>query len=103
MLSIAARADGEGNDMVHSTEPGRDRKSVELDLTIDETALAWSLPAAGSTIFDFDYTNGRDELLRLYDKGTRRQWVASDRIDWSVDINFENPLGVSDESVMLAD
>ena len=64
--------------------------------TIDETARSWELPAAGSTIFDFDYTNGRDELLRLYDKGTRRQWVASDRIDWSVDVDFENPLGVPD-------
>jgi hypothetical protein len=71
------------------------------DETINETALSWSLPAAGPTIFDFDYTNGRDTLLRLYDKGTRRQWVASDRIDWSVDVNHDNPLGVSDESVML--
>src|SRR5437899_743584 len=67
-----------GTNMVHSTEQGRDRQNAELDLTVDETALAWSLPSAGSTIFDFDYTNGRDELLRLYDKGTRRQWVASD-------------------------
>ena len=69
--------------------------------TIDATASAWGLPAAGETIFDFDYTSGRDQLLRLYDKGTRRQWVASDRIDWNVDVDFENPLGVPDESVML--
>ena len=88
--------------MVHSTEEGRGHQSGEIDLTLDETALTWNLPAAGTTIFDFDYTNGRDELLRLYDKGTRRQWVASDRIDWNVDVNFENPLGVPDESIMLA-
>ena len=69
--------------------------------TIEETARSWGVPNAGSTIFDFDYTNGRDQLLRLYDKGTRRQWVASDRIDWSVDVDFENPLGVPDESIML--
>jgi len=69
--------------------------------TIDATASAWGLPAAGETIFDFDYTSGRDQLLRLYDKGTRRQWVASDRIDWNVDVDWENPLGVPDESVML--
>lgn len=87
--------------MVHSTEQGSDRQNEEIDLTVDETALAWNLPAAGTTIFDFDYTNGRDELLRLYDKGTRRQWVASDRIDWSVDVDFDNPLGVPDESIML--
>ena len=69
--------------------------------TIDATATAWGLPAAVETIFDFDYTSGRDQLLRLYDKGTRRQWVASDRIDWNVDVDWENPLGVPDESVML--
>ena len=84
--------------MVQSTEPKPDQATAE---TIDLTAHAWSLPAAGPTIFDFDYTNGRDQLLRLYDKGTRRQWVASDRIDWSVDVDFENPLGVPDESILL--
>ena len=69
--------------------------------TVAETARSWRLPAAGETIFDFGYTNGRDQLLRLYDKGTRRQWVASDRIDWSVDVDWDNPLGVPDESIML--
>jgi hypothetical protein len=74
----------------------------ETAATIDATANQWGLPAAGSTIFDFDYTSGRDQLLRLYDRGTRRQWVASDRIDWSVDVDWENPLGVPDASVTLA-
>src|SRR6266581_1064811 len=87
--------------MVDITEGGRGRPTGETDRTIDETTLSWGLPAAGSTVFDFDYTNGRDQLLRLYDKGTRRQWVASDRIDWSVDVDFDNPLGVPDESIML--
>jgi P-aminobenzoate N-oxygenase AurF len=73
----------------------------ETAATIDATANQWDLPAAGSTIFDFNYTSGRDQLLRLYDKGTRRQWVASDRIDWTVDVDWENPLGVPDESIML--
>ena len=77
------------------------REGEQTAATIDATATAWGLPAAGETIFDFDYTSGRDQLLRLYDKGTRRQWVASDRIDWNVDVDWENPLGVPDESVML--
>jgi hypothetical protein len=76
-------------------------QELRTDATIDLTAHAWKLPAAGTTVFDFDYTSGRDQLLRLYDKGTRRQWVASDRIDWSTDVDHENPLGVPDESVML--
>jgi hypothetical protein len=49
------------------------------------------------TVFDFDYTEGRDELLRLYDKGTRRQWIGSDRLDWSLEIDLANPVGWPDE------
>ena len=50
-----------------------------------------------TTIFDFDYTGGRDQLLRLYDKGTRRQWIGSDRLDWSLEIDLDNPVGMPDE------
>jgi hypothetical protein len=50
-----------------------------------------------TTVFDFDYTHGRDQLLRLYDKGTRRQWIGSDRLDWSVNVDLENPVGMPDE------
>src|SRR5207253_4860737 len=96
------RAAGRRSTMVHATEDETATQHDETAKTIDETTLSWGLPAAGSTIFDFDYTNGRDQLLRLYDKGTRRQWVASDRIDWTVDVDFDNPLGVPDESIMLA-
>ena len=70
--------------------------------TINETADSWVFPNPGTNVFDFEYTHGRDQLLRLYDKGTRRQWVASDRIDWSTDIvDFDNPLGAPDDSVGL--
>jgi len=70
--------------------------------TIDEAAHSWKFENPGSNVFDFDYTHGRDQLLRLYDKGTRHQWVASDRIDWSVDIvDFDNPLGSPDKNIGL--
>ena len=57
----------------------------------------WALPSPSTTVFDFDYEGGRDQLLRLYDKGTRRQWIAKDRLDWSVDIDLDNPLGLPAE------
>jgi hypothetical protein len=41
----------------------------------------WEVGSPSTTVFDFDYTGGRDQLLRLYDKGTRRQWIGSDRLD----------------------
>ena len=43
----------------------------------------WPISSAATTVFDFDYTEGREQLLRLYDKGTRRQWIGKDRLDWS--------------------
>jgi hypothetical protein len=55
-----------------------------------------------TTIFDFGYTDGREQLLRLYDKGTRRQWIGSDRIDWSLEIDRDNPVGWPDEMIPIA-
>jgi hypothetical protein len=66
-----------------------------------ETAMvgdhSWSVLSPSTTVFDFDYTDGRDQLLRLYDKGTRRQWIAKDRLDWSIEVDHDNPLGLPDE------
>lgn len=68
-----------------------------------DSSVRWDVPTPTTTVFDWDYTNGREQLLRLYDKGTRRQWVASDRIDWSHDLDPTNPLGVPDEAIPIAD
>ena len=57
----------------------------------------WGIDSPSTTMFDFDYKGGRDQLLRLYDKGTRRQWIGSDRIDWSLDVDPEGPVGMPEE------
>ena len=57
----------------------------------------WEIDSPATTVFDFDYKGGRDQLLRLYDKGTRRQWIGSDRLDWSLDVDPEGPVGMPDE------
>jgi len=54
----------------------------------------WGIESPSTTMFDFNYTGGRDQLLRLYDKGTRRQWIGSDRLDWSTDVDLTNPVGM---------
>ncbi|MEY2455556.1 MAG: hypothetical protein QOK06_650 [Acidimicrobiaceae bacterium] len=61
----------------------------------------WALESPATTMFDFDYQDGRDQLLRLYDKGTRRQWIGSDRIDWSGEVDPDNPLGVPDDIIPI--
>ncbi|MBA3302550.1 MAG: ferritin-like domain-containing protein [Actinomycetota bacterium] len=64
---------------------------------VQGTDHSWEVPSPASTVFDFDYTDGRDQLLRLYDKGTRRQWIGSDRLDWSMEVDPERPVGMPDE------
>jgi P-aminobenzoate N-oxygenase AurF len=54
-------------------------------LPVDQTQ--WHLPGGTTTVFNWEYDEGRDRLLSLYEKGKERQWNASTRIDWSVDVD----------------
>jgi len=58
---------------------------------------SWDISSSIDTKFDFDYLAGDEQLLRLYDRGTHKQWVASDRIDWTLDVDPEGPCGMPDE------
>jgi hypothetical protein len=69
--------------------------------TIPNESPRWEIESPATTSFDWSYDEGRDQLLRLYDKGTRKQWRAKERLDWSVDVDPENPLGVGDEYVAI--
>src|SRR5271168_2641304 len=69
--------------------------------SITDSAFAfepkWGIESPGTTMFDFDYVGGREQLLRLYDKGTRRQWIGNDRLDWSLEVDLDDPVGMPDE------
>jgi hypothetical protein len=71
--------------------------SDDLRPEIDHLDIA----SPATTVFDFDYTDGREQLLRLYDKGTRRQWIGSDRLDWSLEVDLDNPVGWPDEIIPI--
>jgi hypothetical protein len=68
---------------------------------IDTGEHGWGVASAVTTVFDFDYEAGRDQLLRLYDKGTHKQWIGSERIDWSTEIDPDNPTGMPDELIPI--
>jgi hypothetical protein len=62
----------------------------------------WHVPGVGSTtIFNWEYDEGRDKLLGLYEKGKTKQWNSNDRLDWSVDVDLSNPLGFPDYYVSI--
>jgi len=42
----------------------------------------WDVPAAGAARFSWEYDDGRQRLLDLYQRGKDKQWDAAKRIDW---------------------
>jgi hypothetical protein len=62
----------------------------------------WDLATAQETTFTWEYDDGRAELLALYDKGKRQQWDAERRIDWSGELDPDNPMQLPDETISIA-
>jgi len=74
--------------------------TTSYTLPIDEAQ--WDIPTAGiSTTFSWQYADGRDKLLNLYEKGKTKQWNANDRLDWSIEIDKSNPLGFPEYYVSI--
>jgi hypothetical protein len=59
-------------------------------IATDET---FDVDAAGSARFTWEYDDGRDRLLALYQKGKDKQWDAGTRIDWSIEVDPYGELG----------
>ncbi|HEU5111604.1 MAG TPA: ferritin-like domain-containing protein [Micromonosporaceae bacterium] len=71
------------------------------DLYILPSEDGWSVDAAGATRFNWDYEDGREKLLALYQKGKDKQWDAEKRIDWDLEVDPYNALGLPDESIAI--
>src|SRR6266446_5542193 len=65
------------------------------------TTADWSVPTAGAARFSWEYDDGRDRLLALYQKGKDKQWDAAKRIDWDIEVDPFNVLGIPDESLAI--
>ena len=61
----------------------------------------WSFPSEGETRFTWKYDVERQRLLSLYQKGKDKQWDAQKRIDWDLELDEENPLGMPVEVVPI--
>jgi hypothetical protein len=68
-------------------------------LPVGETG--WTVLGETSTGFRWDYDAAGAALLGLYDKGKRQQWNAADRIDWSQDLDPENPASLDDRAISI--
>jgi hypothetical protein len=61
----------------------------------------WDVEAHGAARFTWEYDDGRDRLLRLYQKGKDRQWDQVHRIDWDLEVDPTDVLGLPDETIAI--
>ncbi|MGI5437751.1 ferritin-like domain-containing protein [Streptomyces shenzhenensis] len=61
----------------------------------------WQVPATGAARFSWEYADGRDRLLALYQKGKDKQWDGMRRIDWDIEVDPYDALGTPDEAMTL--
>ncbi|HVH73781.1 MAG TPA: diiron oxygenase [Stellaceae bacterium] len=68
-------------------------------LPVEQTE--WKFDGKAETCFTWEYEDERAALLQLYDKGKKQQWDAAERIDWSLDLDPENPMLLDDRVVHI--
>jgi hypothetical protein len=61
------------------------------------------VPGTFDTRFSWEYNDQREYLVNLYEKGKERQWNATRRIDWSQDVDPENPIQIPDHYIAIYD
>jgi len=61
----------------------------------------WKFEGQTSTAFTWEYEDGSADLLRLYEKGKKQQWDAATRIDWSHEMDPDNPMGLDDRTLAI--
>ncbi len=57
----------------------------------------WTVPQDFDVNFNWDYDDGRAAMMGLYAKGKQMQWDAETRIDWSQELDEDNPEQMPEE------
>jgi len=68
---------------------------------IPEVPEAWEVPQDFTTVFNWDFAPERSRLLALYERGKTMQWNANDRIDWSLELDPEDPQQLPPEALPI--
>src|SRR6185437_4699870 len=62
----------------------------------------WSVPQDFDVVFNWDYADGRETMMGLYRKGVEMQWNAETRIDWTQELDEENPEQLPEEMLPIS-
>lgn len=65
--------------------------SIKDIYAISPGGKTWTVPQDFDVAFNWDYDDGRAAMMGLYRKGVEMQWNTETRIDWSQEIDFDNP------------
>jgi P-aminobenzoate N-oxygenase AurF len=65
--------------------------------TMPVSRETWDVPSTGAARFSWEYDDGRQRLLDLYQRGKDKQWDAAKRIDWDQHVNPFNVMETADE------
>jgi hypothetical protein len=68
-------------------------------LPVDQTR--WEVPSGSITVFNWEYDEGRDRLLGLYEKGKEKQWNTNTRLDWSMEVDPGSERNVPDAYIPI--
>jgi hypothetical protein len=69
--------------------------------TIPAELRTWDVGMSGSSRFTWEYGDGRDRMLALYQKGKDKQWDSVKRIDWGLEVDPYDVLGIPDQSIAI--
>ncbi|GAA4068919.1 ferritin-like domain-containing protein [Nonomuraea soli] len=69
--------------------------------TIPASLATWDVEMSGSSRFTWEYDDGRDRMLALYQKGKDKQWDSTKRIDWDLEVDPYNVLGIPDQTIAI--
>ena len=69
--------------------------------TIPAEHATWDVEMQGASRFTWEYDDGRDRLLSLYQKGKDKQWDQVHRIDWDVEVEPHDVLGLPVETISI--
>jgi len=69
--------------------------------TLPAEHATWDVDMRGASRFSWEYDDGRDRLLSLYQKGKDKQWDQVYRIDWDTEVDPYDVLGMPEEAISI--
>ena len=65
-------------------------------------ATHWEVPQDFGAVFNWEFDDGRASMMGLYRKGVEMQWDAAQRIDWSQELDEDNPQQLPEEMLSIS-